>query len=60
MTRAARRRQERQAKKEKKISPSFRAYIVTAHWRDEWHFNDRGLIIRDKRTRRVIAEYPGV
>ena len=60
MNRAARRRAERAAKKQAKITPAIRARIVEKHWRDVWHFADAGLTVTDKLTRRVIAFYPGV
>ena len=60
MNRAARRRAERSAKKQAKITPAERARTVEKHWRDVWHFADDGMTITDKRTKRVIAFYAGV
>ena len=60
MNRAARRRAEKAAKKQAKVTPEIRARIVEKHWRDVWHFNDLELTVRDKRTDQVIASYPGV
>ncbi len=60
MNRAARRRAEKAAKKQAKTTPAERARIVEKHWRDVWHVADDGLTVRDKRTGRIIAHYPGV
>ncbi len=59
MNRAARRRANRAAKRLAKSTPASRVLIIEKHWRDEWHFTDAGLIVRDKITRRTIAFYPG-
>jgi hypothetical protein len=58
--RAARRRAEKLAKKQAKISPVTIQQIVERHWQDAWHFNDVGLRVVCPITRRVKTLYPGV
>ncbi len=64
MSRAARRRAAKAQVKFDKAAKAFsdcdRERISNRHLRDVWHFDARGLTVRDKATRRVVAAYPGV